>query len=312
VSPVPVELSRRTFLKAAVPCSLALSAIARGQELIERGRFNEADIPLAREQLLQQVNAERAAAGLSQLQLDELACTVAGAHARDMAQGEFLSHWGSDGRKPYHRYSFAGGTDALQENASSADGIQSATSAGVLKALRDMHQSMIDEVKPHDGHRKTILYPQHTHVGFGIATHGLSVRLDELYLARFVKIDPLPQEMKTGASELLSGKLLSSNSILTGVEIFYEPLPTPPDISWLREARSYGMPESTEKLLPRLAERLFYPDGSNGSIEIDSGNRFRVRVRLSKKPGINTLMVWIKTAQTRLSFPGAQICVRVQ
>ena len=305
-------IDRRSFLQAAAPFAFGVSVIARGQIPIERGRFSEEAIPLAREQLLKQVNAERTAAGLSQLQLDELACQVANEHARDMVQRGFLSHWGSDGRKPYHRYCFAGGTDALQENVSSADTIQSVTYSGVLKDLRDMHQSMTDEVPPNDGHRKTILFPQHTHVGFGIAIQSRSVRLDELYLSRYVKIDPMPREMKTRASILLSGKMLYQNHVLHGVEVFNEPLPSPPDIGWLREPRSYGMPELILRLWPRLPYRMVYPDGSNGSIEIDSTGRFRVRVPLSKKPGINTLMVWIKAGLKGTAFPASQICVRVE
>lgn len=303
---------RRTFLKAAAPLAIGLRVIARGQTPIERGQFSEYDIPAAREQLLTQVNVERTRAGLSLLELDDLAGKVANEHARDMATGEFLSHWGRDGRKPYHRYSFAGGTDALQENVSSADGIQSVTRAGVLKDLHDMHKSMIDEIPPGDGHRKTILYPQHTHVGFGIALQGHHLRLDELYLARYVQMDPIPRQVKPKGGLLLRGRLLQPKHLLNGIERYYEPLPSPPVIDWLREPRSYGMPEMTDRFLPRLPDRFLYDDGSTGSIDLDSSGRFRVRVGLSKKPGINTLIVWIKAGTTGIAFPATQICIRVE
>ena len=130
---VQVAISRRSFLKSAAPFALGLRTIARGQTPIESGRFSEDDLPLAREQLLRTVNEERSQAGLSKLELDGLACSVASDHARDMAKGEFLSHWGSDGRKPYQRYSFAGGTDAIQENASSADDMMTAWPRGTTR-----------------------------------------------------------------------------------------------------------------------------------------------------------------------------------
>src|SRR4051794_32615235 len=117
------KINRRTFVIRAMPFALSLPALARAQVFIERGRFTDEQLPLARERLLRQVNEDRAAANLSQLKLDELACTVANGHARDMAMGGFLSHWGSDGRKPFHRYGMAGGTAALQENCSSAEDI---------------------------------------------------------------------------------------------------------------------------------------------------------------------------------------------
>ena len=305
-------IDRREFLKAAAPFALGLSAIARGQIPIERGRFSDEDIPLAREQLLQMVNDERAHAGLNRLQLDELACKVANEHAHDMVTGEFLSHWGSDGRKPYHRYSFAGGTDAVQENVSSADNMQSVTPNGVLRDLHDMHQTMIEEVPPNNGHHKTILFPHHTHVGFGIALQGYSLRLDEIYIARYVEVDPIPRQAKPRASVFLSGKVLKHKYVLTGAGVYYEPLPSPPAIEWLRQPRSYGMPEVNEILLPRLPDRKIYADGSTGSIQVDATGGFRVRVGLSKKPGINTIMVWLRAGQTGTAFPASQICVRVE
>src|SRR5260370_19266903 len=95
------EIERRIFLNMAAPFALGICASARGQILVERGRFSEPDVPRAREQLLKLVNEERLSAGLSQLQLDDLACKVASEHALAIAQGHVLPHWASDGRKPY-------------------------------------------------------------------------------------------------------------------------------------------------------------------------------------------------------------------
>jgi uncharacterized protein YkwD len=129
VSSICDLVTRRSFLQAAAP--FALGAIVRGQTVIERGRFNDNDVPLAQDQLLKMVNAERANVRLNRLKLDERACKVASEHAADMAKGKFLSHWGTDGRKPYHRYSFAGGIDAVQENVSAGDNIESVTPKSV-------------------------------------------------------------------------------------------------------------------------------------------------------------------------------------
>ena len=304
-------INRRSFLKAAAPLALGLRTIARGQVLIERGQFNDDDVPLARARLLDQVNGERVQANVPMLELDELACKVASEHALDMVKGDFLSHWGRDGRKPYHRYSFAGGIAAVQENVSSADNIQSLTSASVLKDLHDMHLSMVAEVPPNDGHRRTILFPQHTHVGFGVAMQGHYLRLDELYIARYVEVDPVPRLTKTKAIVPLSGKLLSRKHVLVGIDVFYEPLPSAPAIDWLRQPRSYGMPHDPVKLLPKLPDGYFYPDGGNGNIETDNG-RFKARVPLSKKPGINTIQIWLRAGQNRTAFPASQICIRVK
>ena len=231
-------ITRRSFLHATAAFAFGLRTIARGQVLIARGWFSEDNIPLAQAELLKMVNAERTHAGLNRLELDDLACKVANEHALDMAKGDFLSHWGSDGRKPYHRYSFAGGTDAVQENISSADNIQSVASNALLKNLQDMHQSMNDEMPPNDGHRRTIVFPQHTHVGFGIAVQGYSVRLDELYIARYVEVNPIPRQAKRKASVPLSGRVLNPKYGLTGADLYFEPMPSTPAIDWLRVPRS--------------------------------------------------------------------------
>ena len=307
-----IQIDRRSFIKGAAPFALGLHAIVRAQVPHERGRFNEDDVRLAREQLLRMVNEERSQAGLNKLELDDLACNVAREHALDMAKGEFLSHWGSDGRKPYHRYSFAGGTDAVQENASSADNIQSLAPTGVLKDLHDMHLSMLNEKPPNDGHRRTILFPVHTHVGFGIALQGFHLRLAELYVAKYVRVDPIPQRVKPKQSVLFSGRVLNPENELAGVDVYYEPLPTPPQIEWLRVARSYGMPDERESFQPRLPAGLLYTDGTKGEIEMLAGRNFRVRVPLSRIPGINTIMVWLSKGENGVPFPASQICVLVE
>ena len=119
-------IARRLFLKAAVPCfALTVGSVVRSQTLIERGQFGEVDLGSGRAQLLDLANSERTLAGAARLELDDLACKVANEHALDMVKGDFLSHWGSDGLKPYHRYSFAGGSDASEENVSAAANIAS-------------------------------------------------------------------------------------------------------------------------------------------------------------------------------------------
>jgi uncharacterized protein YkwD len=303
-------IDRRSFLKAAAPFALGVCTIARGQVPIERGRFSERDAALACQQLLKQVNEERSSAGLSQLELDSLAGKVASEHAADMATHSFLSHWGSDGRKFYHRYSFAGGTDAAQENASAAEYIQSVTPSAVIQDLRDMHASMFAETPPDDGHRQTILFPYHTHVGFGIALQDHSLRLDELYLARYVRLDPVSLRARPKSTVVLSGNLLNPRHFLNQVDVFYEPLPTPPDPNWLRTPRPVALPELHVTLRPKAPNGTSYPDGSRGEYDWNRTGKFRVPARLFRDdPGIYTIVFWIRRVPADKGFPGAEICI---
>jgi len=304
-------IDRRSFLITTAPLVLGLPALMRAQTLIERGRFNDEQLPLAREQLLKMVNTERADAGLSPLKLDELACQVAGRHARDMVTGGFINHFGTDGLKPYHRYGLAGGTDAVQENCSSAEGIGSVSPLPVLNDLHDMHQSMIDEVPPQDGHRKTILFPFHTHVGFGIALQNRSLRLDELYLGRYLQFDPFITRARPKSSVVLTGKHLTSNHFLFGVDVCFEPLKGSLPLDWLRQnPKPVSLPDAFLHLRPKVPEGTTYTDGGTGDFDWKTGGKFRVRVSLSKgEPGIYTLIFWLRKSPKDKGFVGAQCCI---
>src|ERR1041385_7947820 len=260
-------IDRRSFIKVAGPAVIGAPVLARAQTSVARRRFNDDDLPLARAHLLNSVNSDRARFGLSQLQLDDLANQVASEHARDMAEGQFLSHWGSDGQKPYQRYSVAGGTAAVQENAAAATNIQSLTPAGIFDDLREMHESMMSEVAPNDGHRRTILYRYHTHVGFGLGFNGYNLKLDELFLARYLQLEPVAQESRPGSSVMLSGSLLDRGHFLNEVDVFFEPFPKRPDIEWLRILRSVSLPETYTRLRPHAPSGTKYSDGGRGDFE---------------------------------------------
>ena len=303
------DISRRSFIKAAAPFALGLSTIARGQMPVERGRFSEEDVPLAREHLMKLLNEERTHLGLSGLELDDVACKVATAHALDMITGGFLSHWGTDGRKPYHRYSFAGGIDATQENVGLDNNIESVTPNNVMRELADIHTSMYLEKPPHDGHRRAIVFPQHTHVGFGMALQDHNLRLVELYVSRYLRLDTFPRHAKRKTTVVLTGKLLNAKHFLHEVDVCYERLPAPPDAAWLRMPRPYGLPDDFLVLRPKTPMGTFYTDRTTGDYEWEGG-KFRVPARLYKDaPGIYTIVFWIRRVPDEKAFPVTGICI---
>ena len=175
-----MKSSRRTFLKSA-SASLGVALL----DPLSTSRVDDLEKTFAeiRANLLEMVNEERAVAKVPALATDELATQVATKHALEMAAGEFTSHWGRDGLKPYQRYSFAGGTHATQENVSAADNTWSTKLSDLKQDTAYVHVRLYQEKAPNDGHRRTILAPQHTHVGFGLAVDHLRLRLVELFVA---------------------------------------------------------------------------------------------------------------------------------
>ena len=306
-----MTVSRRAFLQSA--------SASFGAALLDHVPFAvppsdlEKTFQELRANLLAMVNEEREVAKVPPVEIDELATRVATKHAVDMATVKYASHWGRDGLKPYHRYSFAGGTDATQENVSSADNTWSTKLKDLMQDTSYLHVRLYQEKPPYDGHRRAILAPQHTHVGLGLAVDQLRLRLVELFVARHVEVDPVRREGKPGGGFKFVGNIVRQDHVLNSVEVFYEPLPQPPELSWLQQARSYALPDESRMLWPKLLPPLVYADKTKGVVDISTTGLFRAPVKFYKKePGIYTIVAWIRHKKAEKAFPATEVCIRVE
>jgi len=300
--------SRREFLQAAC-AGLSVTLLDRNFSPDDlENTFKE-----IRKNLLEMINEEREVEKVPPVELDDLATEVATKHAVDMATKEFMGHWGSNGLKPYHRYSDAGGTHATEENVSAIDGTWSTKAKDLKLETAYLHVRLYQEKPPYDGHRRTILRPQHTHVGIGFAVESLRLRMVELFVGKYVEVQPIKREVKLGEQLSFRGKIMRRDYSLHHVEVFYEPLPTPPELSWLRSSGSYSLPKDSKVLRPKVPPPQVYVDGIAGVVEIEKDGRFKTPVKLYKKqPGIYTIVVWIKGSITDRAFPATAVCIKAQ
>src|ERR1043165_4861863 len=310
MSPKNFLMRRRSFLQSL--CGAGLVSLSRNFGMQQTGDLEKAFAEI-RANLLDMVNEERAVAKVPLVGRDKLAEQVATQHAIDMVTGEFVSHWGRDGLKPYHRYSFAGGTAATQENVSAADNTWSTRVQDLKQDTAYLHVRLYQETAPNDGHRKTILEPEHTHVGFGIAVEQLRLRVVELFVAKYVEVKPFARVAKPGARIMFAGKMLTPEHLLDSVEVFYEPLPRAPELSWLRETRSYALPAESRVLWPKLPPPFVYADKSVAMVKVENDGSFSTPVTLyHHEPGIYTIVTWIKHLKAEKAFPATEVCVRAQ
>jgi len=301
--------SRRGFLQAA---GAGLGVTLLDRTVLPNDDYEKTFKELRRN-LLEMINEERDVEKVPLVELDDLATEVATKHAVDLVTNEFIGHWGSDGLKPYHRYSAAGGTHATEENVSAADGIWSTKEKDLKQETAYLHVRMYQEKPPHDGHRRTILAPQHTHVGIGLAVKDLRLRMVELFVAKYVEVKPIKREAKPGAQLSFAGKIVRPGYLFNNIEVFYEPLPTRPEMEWLRQPRSYALPNDSRSLRPRVPPPFLYPDGTEGVVEVYGDKSFQAPVRLYKdKPGIYTIVVWLRTSKSRTAFPATAVCIKAQ
>jgi hypothetical protein len=176
-----------------------------------------------------------------------------------------------------------------------------------------LHVRLYQEKPPNDGHRKTILAPQHTHVGFGIAVERLRLRVVELFVSKYVELKPMALIARPTAKITVAGKLLKPSYSLHGIEVFYEPLPSPPTIEWLRKVRPYSLPDESQVLRPILPPPYRYADRQPGVIDVRKSGEFQSPITLFKDaPGIYTIVCWVKRNSDEKPFPATELCIRAE
>ena len=131
------------------------------------------------------INASRAEYGLSPVGIDGELNELSQMHANDAAthydeatagsrRATYILHLSSDGRTLRDRVKDRDitGASVFGENV----GLRFSSGFGNVhtaleEAIRYMHEYMMAEVPPEDGHRVTILTPNYTHVGVGLELH---------------------------------------------------------------------------------------------------------------------------------------------
>jgi uncharacterized protein YkwD len=257
-------------------------------------------MPEARRYMLALVNRDRASNGLAPVELDEGPPTASGqAHAEDMVRLGYLGHWGSDGSVPEHRYTQAGGTDMVLENALCFTDEKTRTldpNATIDPAQIEKAESQFyDEVPPNDGHRKNILKPQHTRVGIGVAQpKGTATEIavpcfSQEFVDGYGAYGAVPRHAKAGAVVHVDGTL-AAGVVPTGVGLARVDAPKAMPASALNKLRTYQVPKPFQ---------MYWGPGfvSPVPVKID-GQRFGVDVPLSDhdKPGLYEVSVWAKLA----------------
>jgi len=294
VAPPPVAPPVETRVTASlVPVDVAGAA----------GPKRRLTLAEARRYMVQLINRDRASQGLAPVDLDEGPPTRGGqAHAEDMAKNGYLGHWGTDGSVPEQRYTEAGGTDMVLENASCFTDEQRRTldpSALVdVKNVEQAEDMFFHEVPPNDGHRKNILKAWHKRVGIGVA-QPLATQT-EIPVPCFAQefVDPygtyaaVPASMRVGDTLHVEGAI-APPATFAGVGLARVDGPRPITVAELNRRRSYPVPAPYQ---------MFWPPGFQTPIPVQvGGGRFAVNLPLSDggRPGMYELSVWASVPGTR-------------
>lgn len=258
--------------------------------------------PLDREQanryILELVNRDRATEGLPPVAWDETAARAGQRHVEDMVRHGFTAHWGTDGSVPEQRYTEAGGTHMVQENAGCfADGKERELDPDPRfdpQAIAKVQAAFFDEVPPKDGHRRNILKSWHTHVGVGLAMAKGSkvVCLAQEFTDHYGTYDELPAEAKVGDTVRIAGTVRDPAKFV-GVGLARIDLPKPREVESLMATSTYPIP---------APYATYFPKGFKTPKPVEvRGPSFSIDLPLDDKgrPGLYEVSVWGEVPGTK-------------
>jgi uncharacterized protein YkwD len=237
---------------------------------------------MPREELIQHVlnsiNKDRADFGLLPVELSSN--QAAQIHAEDVFRTRQISHWMTNGEKPYMTYTQYNGEGSVQQNVAiagfSPEQYEQCTTNMLVQCEQIEPLSTIDQLQYemmyndkeccNDGHKDNILNPRHTHVSIGIV-------YDQYYLAlvqNFENNYGLDVEAEDSEIEI-SGALLDGQ--LDHIAIYYDEMPTQDVYEQNKDLLSYSAGELVAVVVKPLPPGYYY-ESSEGYdiIEADRWN----------------------------------------
>jgi uncharacterized protein YkwD len=278
-------------------CSAALGNFGSGSEHM--------NLSQAREYMLMLINRDRAVYRLPPVSMDPIATVAAQKHTEEMSARGYMSHWDHDGNKPEARYTAAGGKDAVYENVSGwfdeTGHALSKNQSFTKRELEVIESEFINEVPPHDGHRKNILDFAHNRVGIGLTLvddeGDRRVQCAQEFLDQKGTYCDIPKRLTRGTSFSVAGKL-SKDITFEKVEIMWEPYPKPLSVKQLNQELPYEDPTtsvltcSDKTANPVSVKRT--ADGDEFVVTITPGQDWN--------RGLYYIWVWGRTKADRVKF----------
>lgn len=300
----------------AIAAAILLTPVASANVDITRATL--------RAQMLRLINADRIARGLAPVALDPAASSLADTYCRRQIRDGTTGHFTTDGLAPYMRYSFAGGNDAVAENAAAWSASHAFEERELLDMLRRSHEAMMAERPPRDGHRRTILDPHATHVGIGLAWEGGEFRIAQEFLRRYLEwTRPLPRGASAGERVTATARPVNGHRV-EAISIHHEPLPQPLTRAAANAIDDYRLPDRRRDYLPRLRSysnrnatgvlqivREEYAGGRSGDFSVADDGSFTFSVPLSDGPGVYTVVVWVKKRGAAAPVAASSVSIRV-
>ncbi len=169
------------------------------------------NVAQARQTLLDLVNRDRQMMGAGVLQIDESLNLAAQAHSDDMVKNGFIGHNSPTMGTPQQQAFLFNVTDLISQNL--------AVSRTLINSERELMSS--------PGHRKTIIEPGHTHVGFGVTPNSDGfLYITQLFIQRRLRLEPLPKTVGLNQNFNVTGTAMRTGyaAAFSGEQVIGEPI----------------------------------------------------------------------------------------
>ena len=217
------------------------------------------------------INEERDRHGLSQVSMGSN--DAAQAHADDLLAGCTAGHWGTDGLKPYMRYSLAGG---YQHNAENVSGLSYCVGFGyVSEGPSEGVREAMDGLMTSPGHRDNILDPRHAFVNIGVANDGYNTMVVQHFEYDYIDFESLP-EIDGGVASFEAIVAPSLNFDDYDVTLYYDPPPHSLEPGQLSRTYCYDLGEPIVSIRPALSDGWEYTEDTWNSRLSDCPNPYDV------------------------------------
>ena len=206
---------------------------------------------LQKKHMLELINEARREAGVPPVVMGTN--NVAQIQADQLLEDCVFSHWGTDGLKPYIRYSLAGGYQTNGENALTYN--ECGLNDTWLQWNDEPTEMVTDAVEgwlESPGHRETMLSPEYRRVNLGLAWTRNVFKAIQHFEGDYVEMDRLPT-IEDGVLELegnLSNSYTFTGTVPLVAAIVYDPRPRKLTGGQLARTYCYGHGELIAALIP--------------------------------------------------------------
>lgn len=154
-------------------------------------------------------------------------------HAEDMRENCFFAYWGSDGTKPYMRYTLVGGTQYSRYIINGANYCPSGSDKYTKQSLEADVKEAMDGLMNSSGNRQNVLSPHNTKVNLGFSYSKPNLWVVQEYETDYIEFNEVPTIKDDGklsfSASVKNGAVVKEQALLgttrqrLGVHIFYDP-----------------------------------------------------------------------------------------